>query len=98
MAAAAVAGSEDSLNNGLHASGMDDMTDPFVDDGQSRHPFHPHRYSSLVDPESIALGASMSPSQVKRSLVAHLAETERRLHDTQKLGESLLMQQSELND
>jgi hypothetical protein len=97
MAAAAVAGSEDSLNNGLHAS-VDGMTDPFVDDGQPRHSFHAHRYSSLVDPESIALGASMSPSHVKRSLVAHLAETERRLHDTQKLGESLLLQQSELND
>ncbi|ETI23390.1 hypothetical protein G647_05191 [Cladophialophora carrionii CBS 160.54] len=97
MAAAAVAGSDDSLNNGLHAS-VDGMTDPFVDDGQSRHSSHAHRYSSLVDPESIALGASMSPSHVKRSLVAHLAETERRLQDTQKLGESLLLQQSELND
>ncbi|EXJ62762.1 hypothetical protein A1O7_03201 [Cladophialophora yegresii CBS 114405] len=97
MAAAAVAGSDDSLNNGLRAS-IDGMTDPFVDDGQSRHSLHAHRYSSLVDPESIALSASMSPSQVKRSLVAHLVETERRLHDTQKLGESLLTQQSELND
>lgn len=97
MATAAIAGSEDSLNNGLDAS-IDDMTDPFVDDDQSRHPFHAHRYSSLLDPESLALGASMSPSHVKRSLVAHLVETERRLHDTQKLGESLLMQQSELND
>ncbi len=97
MAAAMVAGSDDSLNNGIYAS-TEGMTDPFMDDGPSRHSLHGHRYSSLVDPESIALGASMSPSHVKRSLVAHLAETERRLHDTQKLGESLLTQQSELND
>ncbi|KIW27200.1 uncharacterized protein PV07_06960 [Cladophialophora immunda] len=97
MATADVVPGDDSLNYGLHTS-MDDSADPFVDDGQSRQSFHGHRYSSLVDPESIAMGASLSPSQVKRSLMAHLAETERRLHDAQKLGESLLMQQSELND
>ncbi|KIW97128.1 uncharacterized protein Z519_02520 [Cladophialophora bantiana CBS 173.52] len=97
MAAAEVVAGEDSLSHRLRTS-MDDSTDPFVDDGQSRQSFHAHRYSSLVDPESIAMGASISPSQVKRSLLAHLAETERRLQDTQKLGESLLMQQSELND
>ncbi|KIX10019.1 uncharacterized protein Z518_01100 [Rhinocladiella mackenziei CBS 650.93] len=97
MATAAVAGSEDTVNSSLHAS-MKDLTDPFVDDGQSRQSSHTHRYSSLVDPESLTLGASTSPSQVKRSIVAHLAETERRLQDTQKLGESLLLQQSELTD
>ena len=97
MAAAAVVGSEDSRNDGLHAP-PNNMADPFVDDGQFRHSLHAHRYSSLVDPESIALGPSMSPSQVKRSLMAHLADTERRLQDTQKLGESLLTQQAELND
>ncbi|KIX98182.1 uncharacterized protein Z520_06262 [Fonsecaea multimorphosa CBS 102226] len=97
MATAEVVPGEDSLNYGLRTS-MDDSADPFVDDGQSRQSFHGHRYSSLVDPESIAMGASMSPSQVKRSLIAHLAETERRLHDAQKLGESLLLQQSELNE
>ncbi|OAP61072.1 hypothetical protein AYL99_03273 [Fonsecaea erecta] len=97
MASAVVVPGEDSLNYGLRPP-MDDSADPFVDDGDSRQSFHAHRYSSLVDPESIAMGASMSPSQVKRSLIAHLAETERRLHDAQKLGESLLLQQSELND
>ncbi|OAL35600.1 hypothetical protein AYO20_05219 [Fonsecaea nubica] len=97
MATAQVVPGDDSFNYGLHTS-MDDSADPFVDDGQSRQPFHGHRYSSLVDPESIALGISMSPSQVKRSLIAHIAETERRLQDAQKLGESLLLQQSELND
>ncbi|KAJ9612266.1 hypothetical protein H2200_003863 [Cladophialophora chaetospira] len=97
MAAAMVAESEHPPNNSFDGP-TTDMADPFVDDDQSRQSFHGHRYSSLVDPESIALGASLSPSHVKRSLVAHLAETERRLHDTQKLGESLLTQQSELND
>lgn len=97
MATATAAGGEDTFSHGLHAS-VKDMTDPFVDDGQARRASHAQRYSSLVDPESIALGASTSPSQVKRSLLAHLAETERRLHEAQGLGESLLLQQSELND
>ena len=97
MATATVAGGEEAFNHGLHAS-MKDMTDPFVDDGQARRASQAHRYSSLLDPESMTLGASTSPSQVKRSLLAHLAETDRRLHDAQKLGESLLLQQSELND
>ncbi|KAK6365189.1 hypothetical protein LTS17_011421 [Exophiala oligosperma] len=97
MAAAVVAGTDEVLNSGLHAS-VRDLSDPFLDDENPRQSSHSHRYSSLVDPDSITLGAATSPSQVKRSIIAHLAETERRLHDTQKLGESLLVQQSELND
>ncbi|EXJ79870.1 hypothetical protein A1O3_08155 [Capronia epimyces CBS 606.96] len=97
MTTAAVAGNEDTLNKNLHAS-VHELSDPFVDDPQPRHSSHAHRYSSLVDPESITLGASTSPSQVKRSIVAHLAETERRLQDAQKLGESLLLQQSQLTE
>ncbi|EXJ83899.1 hypothetical protein A1O1_07528 [Capronia coronata CBS 617.96] len=97
MTTAAIAGTEGTLNNSLHAS-MNDLSDPFVDDFQPRHSSHAHRYSSLVDPDSITLGASTSPSQAKRSIIAHLAETERRLHDAQKLGESLLLQQSQLTE
>lgn len=97
MATTAVAGMEDSFNDGLHAS-VQDLSDPFLDNTQSRLSSHAHRYSSLIDPESITLGTSTSPSQVKRSIIAHLAETERRLHDTQKLGQSLLQQQSDLNE
>lgn len=72
--------------------------DPFVDHTPSEHASHAHRYSALVDPDTIALGASTSPSQVKRSLEAHITETERRLHDTQKLGQSLLQQQADLQE
>lgn len=97
MAAAVVAGADEVLNSGLHAS-VRDLSDPFLDDDNPRQSSHSHRYSSLVDPDSITLGAATSPSQVKSSIIAHLAETERRLHDTQKLGQSLLLQQSELND
>ncbi|KAI1627105.1 hypothetical protein EDD37DRAFT_621387 [Exophiala viscosa] len=97
MATVAIAGHEDSYNDGLHAS-VRDLSDPFLDDTQSRRLSHAHRYSSLIDPESITLGATTSPSQAKRSIIAHIAETERRLHDTQKLGQSLLQQQSELNE
>ncbi|KAK7890343.1 hypothetical protein LTR67_008229 [Exophiala xenobiotica] len=97
MATAAIGGHDTALDNGLHAS-MNEMSDPFVDDDRQRQPSHAHRYSSLIDPELITLGTATSPAQVKRSIIAHLTETERRLHDTQKLGESLLLQQSELND
>ncbi|KIW17341.1 hypothetical protein PV08_04533 [Exophiala spinifera] len=97
MATAVMAGPDEGLHSSLHAS-VRDMSDPFVDDDNPRQSSHSHRYSSLVDPDSITLGAATSPSQVKRSIIAHLAETERRLHDAQKLGESLLLQQSELND
>lgn len=97
MATAAIAGGKDTVDNTLYAS-MNDLSDPFVDQVQPRQSSHAHRYSSLVDPDSITLGASTSPSQVKRSIVAHLAETERRLQDAQKLGESLLLQQSQLTE
>lgn len=39
-----------------------------------------------------------SPSQAKRALEAHLAETERRLQDASKLGTALVQQQKELSD
>ncbi|KAL2401242.1 Anucleate primary sterigmata protein A [Exophiala dermatitidis] len=97
MATAAMAGSENTPNNDMHAS-VNDLSDPFVDEFQPRVSSHAHRYSSLVDPDSITLGTSASPSQVKRSIIAHLAETERRLQDAQKLGQSLLLQQSQLTE
>ncbi|KAH8702418.1 putative nuclear migration protein [Talaromyces proteolyticus] len=73
------------------------MEDPFVSspDGApaSREP---HRYSSF-DTQLFTLNAS-SPSQAKRALEAHLAETERRLQEASKLGTSLINQQKELSD
>lgn len=97
MATAVLEGGDPSINNGLHAS-TNGMMDPFIDHTPSEHPSHAHRYSALIDPDTLTLGASTSPSQVKRSLEAHITETERRLHDTQKLGQSLLQQQADLQE
>ncbi|KAK5064641.1 hypothetical protein LTR84_000475 [Exophiala bonariae] len=97
MATAVLEGGDPSISNGLHAS-TNGMMDPFIDYTPSDHPAHAHRYSALIDPDAITLGASTSPSQVKRSLEAHITETERRLQDTQKLGQSLLQQQADLQE
>lgn len=74
------------------------MDDPFVTSGTAgqTHP-HPHRYSSF-DTQLFSLNTSSSPSQAKRALEAHLAETERRLQDTSKLGTTLVQQRNELSE
>jgi hypothetical protein len=73
------------------------MEDPFVSSPEgpagSREP---HRYSSF-DTQLFSLNAS-SPSQAKRALEAHLAETERRLQEASKLGTALINQQKELSE
>lgn len=79
-------GAMPALNNGDHGSPAD-HSDPFLDQ---------HRYSSLRDTDDSSY--AHSPAQAKRTLEAHLQETERRLQETQKLGTSLLQQQSELTD
>lgn len=73
------------------------MEDPFVSspDGPAGTR-EPHRYSSF-DTQLFSLNAS-SPSQAKRALEAHLAETERRLQEASKLGTALVNQQKELTD
>ncbi|OJD21680.1 hypothetical protein ACJ73_06979 [Blastomyces percursus] len=78
------------------------MDDPFVSNSDSTGVFpqqqqrESHRYSSFGT-QLFTLNAS-SPSQVKRALEAHLAETERRLEDASKLGTALVQQQRELSD
>ncbi|EGE83153.2 anucleate primary sterigmata protein A [Blastomyces dermatitidis ATCC 18188] len=78
------------------------MDDPFVSNSGSTGVFaqqqqrESHRYSSFGS-QLFTLNAS-SPSQVKRALEAHLAETERRLEDASKLGTALVQQQRELSD
>lgn len=73
------------------------MEDPFISSPEgpagSREP---HRYSSF-DTQLFSLNAS-SPSQAKRALEAHLAETERRLQEASKLGTALIHQQKELSE
>ncbi|KAK5950637.1 hypothetical protein OHC33_008303 [Knufia fluminis] len=55
-----------------------------------------HRFSSRFDIEPLALSSTSSPSQLKRTIEAHLQETDRRLQDTQELGTSLLKQREDL--
>ncbi|KAK2804706.1 hypothetical protein FQN50_006546 [Emmonsiellopsis sp. PD_5] len=73
------------------------MDDPFISNPPSLAPQREsHRYSSFGS-QLLTLNAS-SPSQVKRALEAHLAETERRLQDASKLGTALVQQQKDLSD
>ncbi|KAI9659476.1 MAG: hypothetical protein M1821_001734 [Bathelium mastoideum] len=54
-----------------------------------------HRYSAF-DSQLLSLYSTNSPSQAKRALEAHLAETDRRLQDASQLGETLVDQRREL--
>ncbi|KAH0565213.1 hypothetical protein GP486_001396 [Trichoglossum hirsutum] len=71
----------------------DPPEDPFVTT-PSFHGTHPHRFGAHL----LALNPSASPSQAKRALEAHLAETERRIQDASRLGTTLLQQQKELTE
>lgn len=73
--------------------------DPFQGAPQSQRPHsHPHRFSSF-DTQLFALNhPSSSPSQAKRALEAHMAETERRLNETSTLGTALLQQKKNISE
>lgn len=73
--------------------------DPFKTTPKSQHPHpHPHRFSSF-DTQLFALNhPSSSPTQAKRALEAHMAETERRLNETSTLGTALLQQKKHISD
>ncbi|KAK5076660.1 hypothetical protein LTR64_005861 [Lithohypha guttulata] len=82
-----------SRSNGTNGHGEDDI---FSDvDTASSQPYH-HRFSSRFDPEPLELSSAASPSQLKRTIEAHLQETDRRLQDTQQLGTALLKQRDDL--
>lgn len=72
------------------------MEDPFVTPNGPSAARESHRYSSF-DTQLFSLTAS-SPSQAKRALEAHLAETERRLQEASRLGTALVNQQRELTE
>lgn len=78
-------------------NGMD-LEDPFVSHTpvETHAQRDSHRYSTF-DAHLFSLNTA-SPSHAKRALKAHLAETERRLHETSKLGTALVEQQRELTD
>lgn len=76
---------------------MSASEDPFVTNGYGDHLPHPHnhRYSAF-DTQIFGLNASSSPSQAKRAIEAHIAETNRRLEDASRLGSTLVQQRAEL--
>ena len=84
--------------DGPNGSGLQD-DDPFKSTPPSQRPLpHPHRFSSF-DTQLFALNhPSSSPSQAKRALEAHMAETERRLQETSRLGTALLEQKRRLSE
>lgn len=71
-----------------------DQNDPFL--SSSTGPSH-HRFSPF-DGQLFASGPTKSPEQAKRALEAHLAETERRIQDTSRLGTRLVHERQELAD
>jgi len=70
-------------------------SDPFV--STPSQALQRHRYSSF-DKQLSSLYANGSPSQTKRALEAHLAETERRLQEASQLGKALVKQRTDLSD
>ena len=96
MAAAIAHGPESAFRNG-HGPFSSAQSDPFLDDHADTPTASAHRFSSL-DSDSLSLALHASPHQLKRTLRAHLSETDRRLQDAQRLGTSLLQQQQELSE
>lgn len=73
----------------LHA--RSDELDPFAASTGSGH----HRFSNF-DNQLFGHGPATSPDQAKRTLEAHIAETERRIQEASKLGTTLVQQRKEL--
>ncbi|KAG5984747.1 hypothetical protein E4U55_003391 [Claviceps digitariae] len=72
----------------------DAANDPFVtSSSSSAH----HRFSNF-DQELFVAGPGSSPTQAKRTLEAHLAETDRRLDEAGKLGTALVAQRKLLSE
>ena len=57
-----------------------------------------HRFSSFDTQLFSTFQPSSSPSQAKRALESHLAETDRRLEEASRLGTSLIQQRRDLSD
>lgn len=91
--------SSDNRANLLAPSGADSPTassdDPFVSRASSASAHH--RFSNY-DHEQFVAGPGSSPSQAKRALEAHLAETDRKLDEAGKLGTALVTQRKALTE
>ncbi|KAJ5673110.1 hypothetical protein N7507_002237 [Penicillium longicatenatum] len=74
------------------------MEDPFVSNSAREFASPPdsHQFSSF-DTQLFNINAS-SPAQAKRALAARLAETERQLEETSKVGTALIEQQRQLEE
>src|SRR5947207_8602326 len=96
MAAAVAHAAQPDLRNGGSSSSAAE-SDPFLNNPSVTPGALSHRYSSVLDADTLSLASHSSPRQLKRTLQAHLSETNRRLQDTQRLGTSLLQQQQELS-
>lgn len=96
MAAAVAHAPQSDLRN-TSSSSPAAGSDPFLDNLSVTPDAPSHRYSSGFDSDTLSLASHSSPHQLKRTLQAHLSETDRRLQDTQRLGTSLLQQQQELS-
>ena len=75
-----------------------EQDDPFASMPPQPKPPHPHRYSSFDTQLFVQNRQASSPSHAKRSLEAHLAETERRLQEASKLGTTLVQQRKNLSE
>lgn len=77
-------------------NGSNGHNDPFTIETPTVKPQN-HRYSSF-DTQLFALNhPSSSPAQAKKALEAHLAETDRRIQETSKLGTTLVQQRQNLS-
>jgi hypothetical protein len=97
MASAAVEATPSHLSNG-DSMDFTNGNDPFVERHTPQRTSRPHRYSAFFDPDALSVEAAASTVQLKRTIQAHLSETDRRLEETQRLGTSLLHQQQELSE
>ncbi|KAI0172959.1 hypothetical protein GGR52DRAFT_580566 [Hypoxylon sp. FL1284] len=78
------------------APAFDLQNDPFVRVATPLNASH-HRFSNF-DSQHFTFGPSASPTQAKRALEAHLAETDRRMEEAGKLGTALVQQRKDLAD
>ncbi|KAL5629005.1 hypothetical protein BROUX41_002396 [Berkeleyomyces rouxiae] len=74
----------------------DDASIDADNDGAPLHP--PRQRFSSFDPHAFALGPAASPAHARRALEAHLADTERRLEETGRLGTQLVQQRQDVLD
>lgn len=82
------------MHPGALGAGSHNGADPFI---TSSHDAQRQRYAAF-DNSQFSLYLNGSPTQAKRALQAHLAETTRRLQETSHLGNALVQQRKELEE